>query len=177
MTFVRTLILLVSDKKLIRANLFSGKNYSIFRENFVWAEISVRVLCKRDSLARYGGDPATILKLLPETMFIAHTVGARSFLLLDSFCAFYKFHYFLITCSCVNLLARIFPTLPTLGCHLASCNICIGSRLAEEFCTIVGPNTLERLLASILHSMQCDTLKMRIWSNFRKSDTKRYMNR
>ena len=26
-----------------------------------------------------------------------------------------------------------FPTLPTLGCHFASCNICIGSTLLEEF--------------------------------------------
>lgn len=47
----------------------------------------------------------------------------------------------------------------TLGCHLASCSSCIGSRLVDELPTMVGPYTLAKLLADILHSVQCETLK------------------
>ena len=47
----------------------------------------------------------------------------------------------------------------TLGCHFASCNICIGSMSVEEFPTTVGPKTLAKLLDDILHSVQFATLK------------------
>ena len=47
----------------------------------------------------------------------------------------------------------------TLGCHFASCNICIGSMSVEEFPTRVGPKTLAKLLDDILHSVQRATLK------------------
>ena len=47
----------------------------------------------------------------------------------------------------------------TLGCHFASCNICIGSMSVEEFPTRVGPKTLAKLLDDILHSVQWATLK------------------
>ena len=47
----------------------------------------------------------------------------------------------------------------TLGCHFASCNICIGSMSVEEFPTTVGPKTLAKLLDDILHSVQLATLK------------------
>lgn len=131
MIFVWILILLVFDKKLIWVNLFSGKNYFIFCENFVWVEIYVWVLCKWDSLVWYGGDLVIILKLFFEMMFIVYI--------------------YVIMCLCVNFLVWIFFILFILGCYLVFCNICIGLRLVEEFCMIVGLNILERLLVFILY--------------------------
>lgn len=94
MIFVWILILLVFDKKLIWVNLFSGKNYFIFCENFVWVEIFVWVLCKWDSLVWYGGDLVIILKLFFEMMFIVYIVGVWSFFLWNFkfyFCLFIRF--------------------------------------------------------------------------------------